>query len=38
MTDSEIAIFCGKLVSSWVGGFCAGYILTRFREALNHVS
>lgn len=38
MSDTEIAIFCGKLLSAWVAGFCAGYILTRFREALNHVA
>lgn len=38
MTSADLVLFCGYLVSSWAAGFCGGFILTRFREALNHVS
>ena len=38
MTAGEMATLAGYLVSVWVIGFCGGFILTRFKEALNHVS
>jgi len=38
MTPSEMATLAGYLVSAWCIGFGAGFILTRFKEALNHVS
>jgi hypothetical protein len=36
MSASDVGLFAGQLVSAWVAGFAAGYVLTRFREAMNH--
>lgn len=38
MTAGDIALLAGELVSCWVAGFCGGYLITRFREAVSHVS
>jgi len=38
MSASEMATLAGYLVSVWCIGFGAGYILTRYREAMNHIS
>lgn len=38
MTETDIGLLIGKLVASWSLGFAAGFILTRFREALNHAT
>lgn len=35
MTSSDLALYCAQMVSAWVIGFAGGYILTRFREAIN---
>lgn len=38
MSSTDIALLIGQLLSSWCVGFAAGFTITRFREALNHVS
>lgn len=38
MSQTDIALFCGQLVSAWAAGFCGGFILTRFKEAMSHAS
>lgn len=35
MTSGDIALFAGQLVSAWCIGFAAGYVLTKFRDAMN---
>jgi len=38
MTENDSGLWVAKLVASWCIGFAAGFILTRFREAINHVT
>lgn len=38
MTSTDIALFCGQLVSAWAAGFSGGFILTRFKEAMSHAT
>ena len=35
MSPSDIALFAAQLVSVWCAGFAAGFVITRFREAMN---
>lgn len=35
MSEGDIVIFAGYILSSWSTGFAAGYILTKFKDALN---
>lgn len=35
MTESDLALFVAQLLSLWAAGFAAGYVLTRFRDAVN---
>jgi len=35
MTAVDIALFLGQLVSAWTAGFTGGYLLTKFRDAMN---
>ena len=37
MTDLDIALYVGKLVSSWAMGFTGGYLITKFRDAVNMI-
>lgn len=37
MSSADIGLFLGLLVSAWSAGFSAGYIVTKFRDAINHV-
>lgn len=34
MSASDIGLFLGQLVTAWVVGFSAGYVLTQFRAAV----
>ena len=36
MNATDIALYVGYLVSAWSIGFSAGYLLTKFRDAINH--
>ncbi len=38
MTSTDIALFCGQLVSAWAAGFTGGFIITRFKEAMSHAT
>lgn len=38
MTTADVALFCGQLVSAWSVGFAAGFVITRFKEALSHAA
>lgn len=38
MNSTDLALLLGSLLSAWCVGFSAGFTITRFREALNHVS
>jgi len=38
MTTEDIFFLCAKLVSVWSLGFTGGFLLTKFREAMNHVT
>lgn len=38
MSTTDIALLAGQLVSCWCAGFAAGFTITRFREAMNHIS
>jgi len=35
MTGEDIAMLLGQLVAAWSLGFAGGYLLTKFREAVN---
>lgn len=35
MTAADVFLFVGYVVSAWVIGFCGGFLLTRFRDALS---
>lgn len=35
MSGGDVVGLVGYLVASWAVGFAAGYILTKYREALN---
>lgn len=35
MSNADMVQIVGYMVSAWCVGFSGGYILTRFREALN---
>ena len=37
MTATVIAELLGSLTAAWAIGFAAGFILTRTKEAINHV-
>jgi len=37
MTTGDIALYVGLLVSSWAIGFTGGYLLTKFKDALNSI-
>ncbi len=37
MSATVIAELLGALMSAWAVGFAAGFVLTRTKEALNHV-
>lgn len=34
-TSGDVATVLSYLSGSWVIGFCAGYVLTKFRDAMN---
>lgn len=34
MSASDIGLFLAQLVTAWVSGFVAGYVLTQFKAAL----
>jgi len=38
MSTVDIGLLAAQLVSAWAAGFAAGFTITRFREALNHVT
>jgi hypothetical protein len=38
MTAADILLLAGQLVSAWSIGFTGGFLLTKFREAMSHVS
>lgn len=38
MTSADLVLFCGYLVSAWSAGFCGGFIITRFKEAMSHAT
>ena len=35
MSSGDIALFLGQLVSAWSLGWTGGYLLTKFRDAMN---
>lgn len=35
MSTADIAAFLGYLVAAWSAGFTGGYLLTKFRDAVN---
>lgn len=35
MTTADIVDMVGYLVSVWSAGFCGGYLITKFRHAVN---
>lgn len=37
MSSTVIAELLGMLTAAWAIGFAAGFVLTRTREAINHV-
>lgn len=37
MTAAELLTFTGYLVSSWVAGFTAGYLMTQFKNAISQI-
>ena len=37
MTAQDIALYVGQLVAAWSLGFTGGYLLTKFRHAVNQV-
>jgi hypothetical protein len=37
MSSADIALFLGQLVSAWASGFAGGYVLTKFRDAMNQL-
>lgn len=37
MNVIDIAQFCGFLVSAWAVGFTAGFILTKYRDAVSQI-
>lgn len=37
MTSADILLYVGQLVAAWSLGFCGGYLLTKFRHAVNQV-
>lgn len=38
MTATDIALLVGQLFTAWVLGFAGGFLLTRFRDAVDAVS
>lgn len=35
MTSTDIALFVGEIITSWTFGFTGGYLITKFRDAIN---
>lgn len=35
MSEVDIALFVGQMVAAWSTGFCGGYLLTKFKHAVN---
>lgn len=35
MTTQDIAVLLGWLVSAWALGFSGGYVITKFKHAIN---
>lgn len=38
MSAGDIAVLLGYLVSAWSVGFCGGFLLTRFKDAVSDVT
>lgn len=37
MTIQDISTLVGLLVSAWVLGFCGGYTITKYRDAMSQI-
>lgn len=37
MKTVDIATYVGMFFSAWAIGFCSGYIVTKFKDAMNQV-
>lgn len=35
MTAADIALYVGQLAAAWTLGFSAGYLMTKFKHAVN---
>lgn len=38
MSSTDIALLIGQLISAWAVGFTGGFLITKFRDAMSHVS
>lgn len=37
MSDLDVGLLVAQVVSAWSLGFCAGWILTKFNQAMNQI-
>lgn len=37
MTSADLVSFCGYLLTAWVLGFGGGFVMTRFKDAMNQI-
>jgi len=35
MSTGDISLLVGWLISAWASGFCAGYIVTKYKDAMS---
>ena len=37
MSTTDLSLFAAYLVSAWAAGFTGGYIITKFKHAMNQI-